>query len=324
MTLLENAHDLPQKPGVYHMYNDKNQIIYVGKAKDLRRRVTSYFLPSTPHTVKIKQMIAQIAYFKTIEVESEFDALLLECQHIHRFRPPYNKLMNHYEDYHYFQLENETLKIIPTWSDAGRVFGPFFKKAKMAELLAVINSVYRLTGPLKFAEGVVVPYSATTTNSDKEAEYQLRLAEISGMLSGANKKILTRIDDKVAYFSEHAHFEQADSWWQKRDIVARFLKRNQRLLEASQHHMFLGILPLEKSTRYYLYFQGEVVATTTYKKKVTNAQALAKLEKLFSAGNRKRLSEKSGLTQADADLFPIFFNYLNRYGEIVAVELKKD
>ena len=323
MTLLQEAHALPERPGIYKMFDARDQIIYVGKAKSLKARVTSYFLKSTPHTVKIKQMITRIAYFQTVEVASEFDALLLECQLIHRYRPPYNKMMNHYEEYAYFQLAQGQLKIITEWSDRGQIFGPFFKKARMVELLAVIISVYRLNGPLKFAAGIVAPYPEVVTDADRKDEYAARLAEISDMLTGANQMILKRLDDKVAQFSAAAHFEQADSWWQKRDVVQRFLRRNHSLLAASQHHYFLGKLPLTTGTRYYLYFQDEVVAATTYLKKVSDEQALKKLARAFSRQERMRLEEKQLLTKADADVFPIFFNYLNRHGEILPVELPK-
>ena len=91
--LKQKAHELPMEPGVYLMYNKNNDVIYVGKAKKLRNRVSQYFVDSMSHTIKTKRMISQIDHFDFIVAASEFEALVLECTLIKQYKPRYNILL---------------------------------------------------------------------------------------------------------------------------------------------------------------------------------------------------------------------------------------
>ena len=90
--LKEKANDLPLLPGVYLMMDKTGKVIYVGKAKKLKNRVSQYFQDSASHTAKTRQMVSQIDHFDTIFVTSEFEALVLENSLIKRHMPRYNIL----------------------------------------------------------------------------------------------------------------------------------------------------------------------------------------------------------------------------------------
>ena len=91
--LKEKAHALPLKPGVYIMQDAKNTVIYVGKAKALKNRVSQYFQDQSRHNEKTRAMVAQIDHFDVIIADSEFEALVLECSLIKRHQPHYNILL---------------------------------------------------------------------------------------------------------------------------------------------------------------------------------------------------------------------------------------
>lgn len=91
--LKEKANDLPLTPGVYLMMDKTGKVIYVGKAKKLKNRVSQYFQDSAAHTAKTRQMVSQVDHFDTIFVSSEFEALVLENSLIKRHMPRYNILL---------------------------------------------------------------------------------------------------------------------------------------------------------------------------------------------------------------------------------------
>ena len=105
--LKEKAHGLPLKPGVYIMQNAKNEVIYVGKAKALKNRVSQYFQDSASHTAKTRNMVSQVDRFDTIFVTSEFEALVLENSLIKRHMPRYNILLKDDKGYPFVRLSKE-------------------------------------------------------------------------------------------------------------------------------------------------------------------------------------------------------------------------
>ena len=103
--LKEKAHSLPLKPGVYIMQDAKNAVIYVGKAKALKNRVSQYFQDQSRHNEKTRVMVSQIDHFDVIVVQSEFEALVLECSLIKRHQPRYNILLKDDKGYPYIRVD---------------------------------------------------------------------------------------------------------------------------------------------------------------------------------------------------------------------------
>lgn len=102
--LREKANDLPLQPGVYLMMDRTGKVIYVGKAKKLKNRVSQYFQDSASHTLKTRQMVSQVDHFDTIFVSSEFEALVLENSLIKRHMPRYNILLKDDKGYPFVRL----------------------------------------------------------------------------------------------------------------------------------------------------------------------------------------------------------------------------
>ena len=139
--LKEKAHSLPLKPGVYIMQDAKNTVIYVGKAKALKNRVSQYFANLASHTEKTRAMVSQIDHFDVIVADSEFEALVLECSLIKRHQPRYNILLKDDKGYPYIRLSNEayprfSLAARPA-EDGARYFGPYASRHSTQAIIDV-------------------------------------------------------------------------------------------------------------------------------------------------------------------------------------------
>ena len=147
--LKEKAHALPLKPGVYIMQDAKNVVIYVGKAKALKNRVSQYFANLASHTEKTRAMVSQIDHFDVIVADSEFEALVLENSLIKRHQPRYNILLKDDKGYPYIRL---TVKEeYPKFSlanraaeDGARYFGPYGSRGNTQNIIDALRVALRL------------------------------------------------------------------------------------------------------------------------------------------------------------------------------------
>ena len=147
--LKEKAHALPLKPGVYIMQDVKNEVIYVGKAKALKNRVSQYFANLASHTEKTRTMVSQIDHFDVIVADSEFEALVLESSLIKRHQPRYNILLKDDKGYPYIRL---TVKEnYPKFSlanraaeDGARYFGPYGSRGATQNIIDALRLALKL------------------------------------------------------------------------------------------------------------------------------------------------------------------------------------
>ena len=147
--LKEKAHALPLKPGVYIMQDARNEVIYVGKAKALKNRVSQYFANLASHTEKTRAMVSQIDHFDVIVADSEFEALVLENSLIKRHQPRYNILLKDDKGYPYirltvkepypkFSLANRTAE------DGARYFGPYGSRGNTQNIIDALRIALKL------------------------------------------------------------------------------------------------------------------------------------------------------------------------------------
>ncbi len=147
--LKEKAHALPLKPGVYLMQDEHSQVIYVGKAKALKNRVSQYFANLASHNEKTRAMISQIDHFDVIIADSEFEALVLENSLIKRHKPRYNILLKDDKGYPYIRLDLRepyprfSLTNYPA-KDGARYFGPYGARGATWDLVDALRSALKL------------------------------------------------------------------------------------------------------------------------------------------------------------------------------------
>lgn len=146
--LKNKANKLPLEPGVYIMKNNRSQVIYVGKAKALKNRVTQYFGKGSNHTEKVRRMVANVDDFDYIICDTEYEALMLENSLIKQYLPKYNVLLKDDKGYHYIKITDEDWpKIVATKNklkDKARYLGPYYSGYIVRETVDEVNHIFKL------------------------------------------------------------------------------------------------------------------------------------------------------------------------------------
>ncbi|MDO4489539.1 MAG: excinuclease ABC subunit UvrC [Lachnospiraceae bacterium] len=145
----EELKKLPARPGVYLMHNDRDEIIYVGKAVSLKNRVRQYFQTSRNKGLKIESMVPQIARFEYIVTDSELEALVLECNLIKEYRPKYNTMLKDDKAYPFIQVtvQEEYPRVLfarQMKKDRSRYFGPYTSAGAVKETIELVRKLYQL------------------------------------------------------------------------------------------------------------------------------------------------------------------------------------
>ena len=223
--LKEKALSLPLAPGVYLMQNRANEVIYVGKAKKLKNRVSQYFIESASHSLKTKLMVSKVDHFDVILAASEFEALVLECSLIKRYLPKYNILLKDDKGYPYLRIDlNQPYPMMRLASkvieDGARYYGPYGGRYLTQKVIDTLQQTFKLPGCGKQfprdigKERVCLNYQMGNCegwcqgNLDK-AEYQDRIRQICSLLSGNYKPIAAELREKMLQASDALEFERA-------------------------------------------------------------------------------------------------------------------
>lgn len=144
--LREKTSKLTASPGVYIMKNRENNIIYIGKAKNLRKRVTSYFRENPDHTPKVSAMVSNVFDYDFIVTDSEYEALLLECSLIKQHKPKYNILLKDDKGYHYIKISDDDYPKITVEKNkpSCKYLGPYTSSTVAREAVSEANRVFML------------------------------------------------------------------------------------------------------------------------------------------------------------------------------------
>ena len=216
---------LPTSPGVYLMHKFDGEVIYVGKAKNLKNRVKQYFSPSYKKTSKIEQMVSNISYFEYIIVDNELESLILESNFIKEYRPRYNTLLKDDKNYPYIKLTTDesfprVFMVHRKSKDKATYFGPYMSGGIVKEALDYIKDNYKLrlckldldkTSKNKYKTCLYYHLkmcSAPCINRDDNL-YMKEVNEVKDFLSGNTKQIIKNLEDKMNECSNNNKFEEA-------------------------------------------------------------------------------------------------------------------
>ncbi len=216
----EEIKKLPSKPGVYLMHDKNNNIIYVGKAISLKRRVTSYFR-KTNKTERIKKMVSLVDYFEYIVVNNEAEALILECNLIKKYRPKFNVLLKDDKTYPYIKIDvkSDFPNVIITRrliNDGSKYFGPYANPGAAREMVDFIKQKYKIRQcrTLKERTRPCLNYHinrclAPCMGYVTKEEYRKQIDEIIDLLDGKTEKVIKELEKEMKKASEKLDFEQA-------------------------------------------------------------------------------------------------------------------
>lgn len=225
--LKEKAKNLPLAPGVYLMQNKSNQVIYVGKAKKLRNRVSQYFQDSASHTAKTRIMVSQIDHFDVIVAASEFEALVLECSLIKRHMPKYNILLKDGKGYPYLRIpmgeEYPMMTMVSRVAEDGAdYYGPFGGRYVTQQVIDTIRLTFKLPGCSKqFPRDVgkerpCLNYHMNNCDGwcqpgKSPQDYQAVMRQVKLVLEGKYQQVAAQLRSEMETAAENLEFERAAS-----------------------------------------------------------------------------------------------------------------
>ncbi|MCB5955813.1 GIY-YIG nuclease family protein [Enterococcus sp. CWB-B31] len=321
--LKKEAKKLPLSPGVYLMKDKSGTIIYIGKAKKLKERVSSYFIKNNQHSNKVKRMLVQLSSFDVIHVDTELDALLLECRLIQHYRPMYNRQMNAFERYSYLEIhEGETsirLHKSP-YPEAKYSFGPYAGYQKIPEVIAILEKLYQLN-----------PNDAWQrlfhrSDETKPLKY-LVLKELLQAFSGDSQDIEKRIEEKMLEASEQMQFIQAARWRDDRKFIRTFFYKNKQLLLSpiNQKEWHALWLPMDHTVKCYLIYQGLIVTEKVFPEKITSSsQNMQQAAQTLLLNITEYPDSLSTYSKKQIDFVAILHLYLKRIEEYQLFPIEKE
>ena len=230
---------LPNQPGVYQYYDSEGTIIYVGKAKNLKKRVSSYFT-KTHDNGKTRVLVKKIATIKHIVVDTETDALLLENNLIKKYQPKYNVMLKDDKSYPWICVKNERFpRVFSTrrvFKDGSEYFGPYTSMKTVHTLLDLIKGLYSLRNcnydlsESKIESGkykVCLEYhlgncKGACEGYETEAEYNESIKAIKEILKGNFKDSLSQFRSQMKQLAEDMHFEEAQQIKEKIEVLENY------------------------------------------------------------------------------------------------------
>ena len=225
--LKEKALSLPYAPGVYIMRDKADKVIYVGKAKKLKNRVSQYFQDTASHTPKTRMMVSKIDHFDTIVAASEFEALVLECSLIKRYLPKYNILLKDDKGYPYLRLNMKDVYpritlVSKTADDGASYYGPFGSRGVTQDVMEAIQLTLKLPGCHKqFPRDIGKERPCLNYHMNQCAgwcqenktctEYRQTMEQARQLLQGNYKQVADSIRKQMLAAAENLEFELAAS-----------------------------------------------------------------------------------------------------------------
>ncbi len=222
--LRKKAMALPELPGVYIMKNKRSEIIYIGKAKKLKNRVSQYFGSQNNHPEKVRRMVENVDDFSYIITDSEFECLILECSLIKQYTPKYNILLKDDKGYSYIRVSNEPWRrlsyVLQKADDGATYIGPYKSSYYVKSSVEEANKIFALpTCSRKFPEDFgkarpclnfhIKQCCAPCTGRVKLSDYNERVEEALSFLQGDSASTVKILQEKMMEASENLDFERA-------------------------------------------------------------------------------------------------------------------
>ena len=307
---------LPDKPGVYQYFNDKGEIIYVGKAKNLKRRVSSYF-NKDQQSIKTKVLVKQIVDLKYIVVDTEQDALLLENSLIKKHQPRYNILLKDDKTYPSICIKNEYFpRVFKTRNivrDGSKYYGPYTYLPALRTILELIEQLYPLRNcklnlsPEAIQQGkykVCLQYHIKKCKGCCEGlqtwdEYRKNIEEIKQILKGEIGEIEKNLEKEMIQLAEEMKFEEAQAIKEKLTILSQYKSKSTIVnplltnidtfaIEIDENDAFINFLKVTNGTITQAYTLEYKIRTDDTKEEIL-ASAVTELRNRFKSQSKEIL-----------------------------------
>lgn len=304
--------NLPETPGIYQYLDSEGTIIYVGKAKNLKRRVYSYFAKEH-ESRKTRVLVTRIADIRYIVVNTEEDALLLENNLIKKYRPRYNVLLKDDKSYpsicvsnEYFPRVFKTRKLI---RDGSTYFGPYSHVPSMMAMLELIKRLY----PLRTCNLALTPENITAgkfkvcleyhiknckgpcIDAQSHDEYMKSIAEIREILKGNTQSISNALMEEMQKLAEELRFEEAQKVKEKYELIENYRSKSE-VVSSVIHNIDVFSIETDESSAYINYLHitnGCVNQAFTFEYKMRVNESKEELLQLGIVEMRERYQSQS-------------------------------
>ncbi len=239
--LEQKLKDLPHKSGVYIMYNEARQILYIGKARDLFKRVHQYFGNKANRTIKVIKLVEKIDDLDYIITANEVEALVLENNLIKKHKPPYNILLKDDKSYPFIKIDLKKpfprVEVVRKLkNDGAKYFGPYMQGISTQEILGLINSAFCVRSCKMDLTNVPANHRPCLNYHIKRCyapcaglisreDYDAIIKEIIAFLQGNDKKIAQILTKKMIEASDREEYELALSYKQKLQVLEKLVRR---------------------------------------------------------------------------------------------------
>lgn len=235
---------LPSNPGIYRFYNREGVLIYIGKAKNIRKRVGSYFVKQNSHSQKTKKLVSEILKIESTIVQNEYDALLLENNFIKQYQPKYNILLKDDKTFPFICILHERFpRIISTRKHVakqGEYFGPYTSVLSMKNVLGLIRQLYTIR---------TCSFSLTKENIEQnkfkvcleyhignclgpcaehqsEPSYLEEIAQCRNILKGNLSVVRDYLHSKMKFFADRQHYEKAELYKNRLELLTKYQSKS--------------------------------------------------------------------------------------------------
>ncbi|MFM1538309.1 excinuclease ABC subunit UvrC [Helcococcus bovis] len=252
---------LPDLPGVYLMKDKDDNIIYVGKAKNLKNRVRSYFNGEKNKSMKVLKMVEKIDHFEYIIVENEVEALVLESNFIKEHRPHYNILLRDDKQYPYIMLTNEAFprieKVRQVKNDGNEYFGPYPNAYAVNDVIRLLQNTFKLrvdkieqnfnSVKRPSLKQFLYKYNDPSHDYKDQNQYMKNVEKVRDFLKGNVKEFIKELEGKMLSYSKNLEFERAKEY---RDHIFNIesLMERQKVTTVNSENM--DIVSLSKARKF--------------------------------------------------------------------------
>ena len=273
----EELKRLPEQPGVYLMKNDMEQIIYVGKAINLKNRVRQYFQHSKNHSIKVRKMVEHIVSFEYIITRTEVEALVLECNLIKKYNPKYNICLKDDKHYPYIKINIQDafprlLVVRQMKKDGAKYFGPYTDATSMWEVVELIKNIWPLRTCMRKLpkdigkERACLNYHIGKCNAPcigaiNQADYGKMVEEIIGFLSGKYHDVIKKLQQDMEQASSDLQFEKAALYRDQISAIKKLEQKQNAIMSSMLDQDVIAFAKNPQDTLVQVYFvrQGKMV-----------------------------------------------------------------
>lgn len=302
----EELKKLPSQPGVYLMHDEKDAIIYVGKAISLKNRVRQYFQSSRNKGAKIEQMVTHISRFEYIVTDSELEALVLECNLIKEHRPKYNTMLKDDKGYPFIKVtvDEEYPRVMLAWrmkKDKAKYYGPYTSVTAVKDAVELVRKLYHIRScsrklPRDIGKERPCLYyhihqcEAPCQGFISKENYREYIQKAISFLNGNSKEVLRELQEKMMQASEELRFEDAMEY---RDLIESVKRIGERQKITGQDDGDKDIIAMaidrqDAVVQVFFMRQGKMIGRDHFYIKValedTRPQILSSFLKQFYAG----------------------------------------